>query len=530
MADTPRRAPSLITPMLIVATVFMIVAAYMKSAWGDEVFSLRVAAMPLADMLNTVAADSHPPLYYLILKLLFAVSDPFTSGDWEARLIIARGFSIGCWAAVLILASALYRELAAKEQSYPLFVELALVLSPALMLFGRMARYYSLLALLFAYLLLLLIRRLKRDNGAEPPGGRWKFTLAAAAMLLIAYIGAPLLAVLFIAFAVSARHSIQRIFELAPRFILPFVALAPWLIFAWNRVRETSPAPGETSGLAAGVKTMIVDIVYGTWVLTWGEHLALVLWFAALPILGILVLRTLGSLHASPDDQPESVRVRRFTFAVVALSITGLAFGAGFVFSLGTEFFPARLAFIVAPLLALGFAALTRKPGILTQVALWVTILLFAAGNLAAFRGEYGLQSTYDAPYELAAGCLVRDNGDSAAPVLIDSDALALHYEGGDFGSRRVVNITSGLPDEELIRLWDKGGPIYLAVNPGINPPDALIACWNEAHPDKRFVFQRVIELHEENAQIFRLKLRLGMAKPTPVKLAIYKLTPFLER
>lgn len=41
---------------------------------ADEAFSWRVAAMPLSDLMQRVAGDTHPPLHFLILKAWMAVA------------------------------------------------------------------------------------------------------------------------------------------------------------------------------------------------------------------------------------------------------------------------------------------------------------------------------------------------------------------------------------------------------------------------------------------------------------------------
>lgn len=41
--------------------------------WGDEGFTMRLAKMSLSEMINTTAADMHPPLYYLLTQLLYKI-------------------------------------------------------------------------------------------------------------------------------------------------------------------------------------------------------------------------------------------------------------------------------------------------------------------------------------------------------------------------------------------------------------------------------------------------------------------------
>ena len=44
-----------------------------NAMWADELFSWRLTTLELPDLLRIVAGDVHPPLYFLMLKLVTGI-------------------------------------------------------------------------------------------------------------------------------------------------------------------------------------------------------------------------------------------------------------------------------------------------------------------------------------------------------------------------------------------------------------------------------------------------------------------------
>lgn len=108
--------------------------------WGDEASTLNCAALPVRGILQFVRADIHPPLYFLLahawLKLTGA-ADP---------LFALRLLSALCAVATTILLERLWlRKAPADTRQWVLQLW---AFSPCMLLFGRMARSYSLQVLL----------------------------------------------------------------------------------------------------------------------------------------------------------------------------------------------------------------------------------------------------------------------------------------------------------------------------------------------------------------------------------------------
>jgi len=108
--------------------------------WYDELFSLGVAGLPLADSLRRIVADhTNPPLFYLLLKAWMAFGG---DGDQWVRLLPCL-FAMFLGAALVWLA----REARAGAWAGTLAVALAAA-SPLLVDLANEVRAYSLLALL----------------------------------------------------------------------------------------------------------------------------------------------------------------------------------------------------------------------------------------------------------------------------------------------------------------------------------------------------------------------------------------------
>lgn len=55
----------------IMFAIFNFVRVFIATFWLDETFSIMLAKMNVPDLIKMTAADAHPPLYYLILRLFY---------------------------------------------------------------------------------------------------------------------------------------------------------------------------------------------------------------------------------------------------------------------------------------------------------------------------------------------------------------------------------------------------------------------------------------------------------------------------
>ena len=94
--------------------------------WGDEQFTLHVAGLPWREIGEALRRDIHPPLYFAFAKLV------------GADVVRLRAFS-----ALTVLATTLAFDrivLAGRSEAVRRWTLAAWALSPAVVLYGRMAR------------------------------------------------------------------------------------------------------------------------------------------------------------------------------------------------------------------------------------------------------------------------------------------------------------------------------------------------------------------------------------------------------
>lgn len=118
------------------AALLRLVEVGTPNYWYDEAFTVWASRLPIPQMIQATAADTHPPLYLLIT---WAVVHTFGSAEWVVRLPSVLASLIGLYLA--------YR-IARKLQLSPLVqivAVAAVALMPAQLHYAQEARMYSLL-------------------------------------------------------------------------------------------------------------------------------------------------------------------------------------------------------------------------------------------------------------------------------------------------------------------------------------------------------------------------------------------------
>lgn len=120
--------------------------------WGDEVSSIEMSSGSLASTLTHVAEDNkHPPFYFILLNVWREWAG---SSEYAVRLLST---------IPALLAIVIVQKLGTilGNKTIGLISALIVVISPFMILFSRMARYYALttlLAMLSLYLFLRILR------------------------------------------------------------------------------------------------------------------------------------------------------------------------------------------------------------------------------------------------------------------------------------------------------------------------------------------------------------------------------------
>src|SRR6266849_556745 len=245
-------------------------------SWTDETFTLHTAPEPLARIPAMLDADIHPPLYYFVLHFWLELPLP---GTLLAR---ARALSV-VW--ILLATVALDRLWLRNLSRSSRFRCLALwTLSPCVLLYGRMARSYSMQLLVGCAAVYAACRML------EAPANRlWIMLYAAAGALLLYTHYVPGLAIPAAVCGIAAYRTLRArsadlIGPVLMAHVFMVIAYLPWLaplsraLLNWGARRE--------GYLATGSLLLEQALKLGQWTITfcfgetfpgWGLWLAMLL-------------------------------------------------------------------------------------------------------------------------------------------------------------------------------------------------------------------------------------------------------------
>jgi len=399
-----RRVSASSSPRWFIPACFVLQAALLFAypsllpVWGDESFTLEAARQPLPDLLRSYAGDVNPPLHGLLLHFWLKLPWPLEAAS-AARILSALILLAAGWAAIRIWTPS-------EDPSARLWFVAFWSLSPSLLLFGRMARAYSLQILLFTLALASALRLI-----AEPRRLRrvLPFALFLALLLYTHYL--PALALLAGLFARVLWLAVFR-WENSPLLAslastgLALLCYAPWLAYLWRtleRLTQAAPQPAVNNPLAAET----LRLGYTCFSFAFGETPPF--WVLAG---GLIVVPTVAWLLWKGLRPVPAWHWIVLPAAVAAY--LGASRWVSFVFV------PARLLFLLPffLLLAARGAARTGRTG--TAAAL--TMLLLCAGSIAGyFRKTDFLNKAYLIPYQEIAVLIQRESAGLRTAVVADA-------------------------------------------------------------------------------------------------------------
>jgi len=374
--------------LLPIQAVLLWVRLDLLPVWGDEQFTLSVIALPWTEIPARLAADIHPPLYYALVKLWAQAL-----AAWPVpTLVAARSFS-GVW---ILLAGVVVDRRWLKElpNSARIFFWLLWVTAPVLLLYGRMARSYS-LQLFLAVVALAAAHGLRR----EPNWIRAAlFAAAASALLWTHYLPglAITAAVLGLLLFQSWRHA-------AGAGALIALAYAPWL-----------------SVLAGALGRVSEREVYALSGSSWSEHLLRVAYTAVsftageahtLTSLALGAVVGCGLAYLAWTSLPEA------PFSVATLAAATAVAYAGASSWVSFPFMPARLLFLF-PFLLLLIASSRRRQA---PVILAAAAALFVLADQHYFLRLGFLNKGYLIPFDRIAETIESGGPPGRTFVIADS-------------------------------------------------------------------------------------------------------------
>lgn len=118
---------------VVAVTAALCVLSFGRELWYDEAFSVCIARCSVSDIISYTASDVHPPLYYLILKIIVTM---FGQGLYVYRLATALPFVL-----MLLAAGRFGRKYFGGY--VPVFVVLFLTAAPSMLLYASEIRMYT---------------------------------------------------------------------------------------------------------------------------------------------------------------------------------------------------------------------------------------------------------------------------------------------------------------------------------------------------------------------------------------------------
>ena len=405
--------------------------------WGDEQTSLYRALLPFADLVRELQSNVHPALYFLLLRAWLAL-------PWPADAVVAaRAFS----ALTLIAATiAIDRCWLARRDARTRAWMLALwTASPALLLYGRMARSYALQLLLATLALAAGSQYAARPNVPRLVA----YAAVAVALLWTHYLPAiaVVAAVTLVMLVQSAlrRDARRGLFALAP---LPVIAIgfAGWIsTLAGALGRVGSAAPYHVLGSAwldsaAALAFTFISFTIGESVSPW---MIAALALLAAPIAMLLV----QGLRARPA----------WLALVIATAVIGFLGAQRWV---SYAFVAGRLLFLLPFYLLLLVGGGDTRPRL--RAAVCSALLVLSLGGISAYWSQAGfLNKAYVIPVGEIADRIAAAPGSADGLIIIDHHSCNLSLAAPNLRAPTIQLADQTTFDDAIRRISNHAGPVW---------------------------------------------------------------------
>lgn len=346
-----------------------------KSLWVDELFTARIASMPLPQIPLAVAADLHPPLYFMLVNLWARIAG---TTEFALRWISVFGAMTG-----LCLFYRLGMLLGGRRMAF--LCLLAFAISPFFVEFSRMARYYSWVLTLGIWATLFLLSAWRSDKISLWIGYGCVLTL----LLYTFYLGVLVLLGHGLAVRLDADSRCWRRWLIVTAIIALF--FLPWATVAAAQIaRSGEMGPADFAGRVSG---FILAFLYPFYAFSVGE--TIFPWFpTAIPATLVwLGLAVYGGLYLSR-------RWRGLLFSLIVAPVFLTAVIVTYI-STGTPFLnaPVRAFFVLPYLTLLGCAGWSALRSRFWQVILGVLMsLTWMVSLVNGYTGRQYLNPNYIIP------------------------------------------------------------------------------------------------------------------------------------
>ena len=383
--------------------------------WGDELFTLAAAQLPVGKMVDMVRGDVHPPLYFLLAHVWIGIF----SGNVLVQLrLLSVVFAL---LATIALDRLWLRHFPPRTRAWYL---LLWTFSACLLLYSRMARSYSLQVLGFVVVCWAAWRWNQEFSS-------WKRLLICAAsltaLLYTHYVPG------FAAWAGVNVLLLTHVRQHPGRWLTGngtvLAAYIPWLLLT-SMLAAWRARPGLL--LVTGNTLMETGVKLAYWIFSFFYGEAIPVWM--LPVTALLTIPVAWLLWTGTRAAPS------WALPLVVTALVGFAAVAGWV---SYAFGPARLLFLL-PLALLAIAAgayRTPRAGTIIAGALLAANL---AGVASYFQARDLLNIGYLAPLDRIALDVAGNSSPADTIVLVDGPNLSgmvLPYYLPGFTVRQIFTI-----------------------------------------------------------------------------------------
>ncbi|MCL4255652.1 MAG: DUF2723 domain-containing protein, partial [Anaerolineae bacterium] len=229
--------------ILLLAVFLRVYHLNQQSFWFDEAFAWNIVTQ--ADMFPRIAADTHPPLFYLLMRGWMSVM-----GDSELALRSLSAFISTLTVAVMY---PLGREIAKKLGTGQIFIPLTAMLFFALndadMFHAQEARNYALYNLLGATSIWLYLRWVRIKTG----GILWSISIA---LLVYTHYQGVFIPALIGLHAILFLRDKTRFYAVL-WLMLSGILLAPWMLFVTIPQAQNALEKGLPFAIPSNTETLL---------------------------------------------------------------------------------------------------------------------------------------------------------------------------------------------------------------------------------------------------------------------------------
>ena len=242
--DSLRRSLGVAILLVVLALCLRLAPISNESVDGDELFSRRVAMAETSQAWNLIRQDLvHPPLYYLVLKVMLPKRNPASALDIRLLSLTAGTASI----VLAILAGCIEAPL----RGPAILAAFLLALNKTHIFYSQQARSYALFCFLAGMLLLW-------SFPMDRYGHKWRYWLAGTTLMVVLlythYFGVFYCAAVVFPVVLTNRPKRLRI-HAAASLALAFAAFLPWLY-------QVIPVYRNKSGVSSNLEWQGLTTLY----------------------------------------------------------------------------------------------------------------------------------------------------------------------------------------------------------------------------------------------------------------------------